>query len=442
MKTIARKPVKLCMIGLGYVGLPSAAVFADAGLEVVGVDVNPDAVATINAGRAHIVEANLDALLRKVVGSGALRATTQVEGADVFAVAVPTPFRGNKIPDLSYVEAATRSIAPHLKPGDLVILESTSPVGTTEKMAVWLADLRPDLVFPHQDDENCTIHMAHCPERILPGKVLHEVVHNDRVIGGMTQRCSEKARDFYKLAVKGQCHLTTARTAELCKLSENAFRDVNIAFANELSLICDRLGVNVWELIELTNKHPRVDVLQPGTGVGGHCIAVDPWFIVDSASREARLIDAARRVNDAKPLWVADKIREAALATGKPRPLVACMGMAYKPDVDDFRESPSVDVIKLLTGDERYDLVVCDPYADALPKSLSRAALRLVTLVEAMSADVVAFLTAHSVFRDLTADDLGGKSVIDPCGVTRALSACNVSKLPLRARPQSRMVGT
>jgi UDP-N-acetyl-D-mannosaminuronic acid dehydrogenase len=407
---------KLAIFGLGYVGLPSAAVFAAAGLEVVGVDVNQRAVDIINSGRAHIVEDGLDDLLAKVVGSGALRATTQAEAANVFAIAVPTPFKAGKVPDLKYVEAATRMIAPHLVPGNLVILESTSPVGSTEQISAWLAEERPDLVFPHQDAEACTINLAHCPERILPGKVLHEVVHNDRVVGGMTPACSQRAVAFYQHAVKGECHVTNARTAEMCKLSENAFRDVNIAFANELSLIADKLGVDVWELIRLTNKHPRVDVLRPGTGVGGHCIAVDPWFIVDSAPREARLIDIARRINDSKPHWVAEKVEEAAARTGKARPVVACLGLAYKPDVDDFRESPSVEVVEMLGRTGRFDLLVCEPFASELPHALRLSGARMVSLDGALTADVIVFLTAHSQFKGL-ATRLEGKQLVNPCGI-------------------------
>jgi UDP-N-acetyl-D-mannosaminuronic acid dehydrogenase len=406
----------LCILGLGYVGLPSAAVFADAGLQVLGVDTQQSIVDTVNGGSAHIVEAHLDDLLKQVVTRGTLVAATQPGPADVFAIAVPTPFKQGKVPDLRYVESATRMIAEHLVPGNIVILESTSPVGTTGQMSQWLAECRPDLVFPHQDAENCNIHLAHCPERILPGKVLHEVVHNDRVIGGMTPRCSEKAAAFYAHAVKGQCHITNDRTAELCKLSENAFRDVNIAFANELSLICDRLDVDVWELIALTNKHPRVDILRPGPGVGGHCIAVDPWFIVDSAPEQARLIATARQINDAKPGWVADQVMQAVAAHPGGKPKVACMGLAYKPDVDDLRESPSCEVTAIL-AENGLDLLVCEPFVDALPAALSKPGITLVPLAEALEADILVFLTAHHQFKAIAPASLTDKVIIDPAGL-------------------------
>jgi UDP-N-acetyl-D-mannosaminuronic acid dehydrogenase len=407
---------RLCMLGLGYVGLPSAAVFADAGLKVLGVDTQQSVVDTVNSGAAHIVETNLDDLLKAVVGRGQLVAATRPGPADVFAIAVPTPFKQGKVPDLRFVESATRMIAEHLVPGNLVILESTSPVGTTARISEWLAECRPDLVFPHQDAENCDIHLAHCPERILPGKVLYEVVHNDRVIGGMTPRCSELAARFYKHAVKGACHITNDRTAELCKLSENAFRDVNIAFANELSLICDRLDVNVWELIALTNKHPRVDILRPGPGVGGHCIAVDPWFIVDSAPEQARLIATARQINDGKPECVAHKVEDAISAYGGNTPRIACMGLAYKPDVDDLRESPSCEVVALLS-DKGHDVLVCEPFVEVLPESLARPGVSLVPLDEALDADIIVFLTAHQQFRAINFGGLQGKVIVDPVGL-------------------------
>lgn len=408
----------VAVLGLGYVGLPTAAVFASAGIRVIGVDINEKAVASINAGRPHIVEPNLEELLERVVATGTLRATVAPEAADVYVIAVPTPFHAGKKPDLSYVMSATDMIAPLLKSGDLVILESTSPVGATERISARLSDLRPDLVFPVAGSRNCDVNVAHCPERILPGRVLHEVVHNDRVIGGVTPACSLAACDFYRIAVKGDCYVTNARTAELCKLSENAFRDVNIAFANELSLICDRLDIDVWELISLTNKHPRVNVLRPGAGVGGHCIAVDPWFIVDSAPEEARLIHAARLVNDGKPGWVATAAIKLALAVGS-SPTIACMGLAYKPDVDDLRESPSVEVTLLLANSGVGRVIACEPYVDAVPSELQRAGVELVSVDEALTADVIVFLTPHSQFQAIPAQSLAGKQVLDPCGIGR-----------------------
>jgi len=288
------------MVGLGYIGLPTAAMLASRKIKVIGVDINQHAVDTINRGEIHIVEPELDIIVQAAVTQGYLRATTKPEPADAFLIAVPTPFKGDHEPDLSYVEAAAKSIAPVLKKGDLVILESTSPVGTTEQMADWLAQARNDLSFPHQVGEVADVNIAYCPERVLPGKVVHELVSNDRVIGGMTQRCSQRATELYKTFVEAECIPTNARTAEMCKLTENSFRDVNIAFANELSIICDKLDINVWELIKLANHHPRVNILQPGPGVGGHCIAVDPWFIVSKTPQEARLIHTARQVNDGK----------------------------------------------------------------------------------------------------------------------------------------------
>ena len=310
---------RVTMVGLGYIGLPTAAVMASRGLQVIGLDVDQRAVDTINSGGVHIVEPDLDIVVRSVVTTGNLRATTVAEPSDAFLIAVPTPFKGeNHTPDLSYIEAAALAIAPVLERGNLIVLESTSPVGSTEKLSAWLAEARPDLTFPHQGAEHADIQLAYCPERVLPGYVLQELVNNDRIIGGMSERCSERATMLYKTFVKGDCLPTTARTAELCKLTENAYRDVNIAFANEMSLVCDELEVNVWDLIELSNRHPRVNILQPGPGVGGHCIAVDPWFIVDSAPQSARLIKTARLVNDDKPLYVVQRVLNKAERFKKP----------------------------------------------------------------------------------------------------------------------------
>lgn len=409
---------KISVFGLGYVGLPSAAVFADAGLHVVGVDVNQSAVDIINSGRAHIVEPGLDELLNKVVGNGNLRATMIAESADVFIIAVPTPFKEGNAPDLKYIESAANMIAPLLQKGNLVILESTSPVGATEQLAAWLKALRPDLTIPDLDGVDGDIYLAYCPERILPGKVIQEVVENDRVIGGITAKSSELAVKFYKHAVKGECHVTNARTAELCKLSENSFRDVNIAFANELSVISAKLGVDVYELIALTNRHPRVNILQPGTGVGGHCIAVDPWFIVDSAPEEARIIRTAREVNDAKPHWVVAQV--AKLAADIENPVIACFGLAYKPDVDDLRESPSVDAVKIMVGQGLGDIIVCEPFVDALPSSLANLGVEFAGADAALErADIVVFLTAHGQFKQISPLALAGKLVFDACGLTR-----------------------
>ncbi|MNC01619.1 UDP-N-acetyl-D-glucosamine 6-dehydrogenase [compost metagenome] len=347
----------ISVVGLGYIGLPTAAVFASRKKQVIGVDVNQNAVDTINRGQIHIVEPDLDMVVHAAVTEGYLRASTRPEPADAFLIAVPTPFKGDHEPDLGYIESASKSIAPVLKKGDLVILESTSPVGATEQMAAWLAEARPDLSFPQTHGESSDIRIAHCPERVLPGHVLHELVQNDRVIGGMTPKCSALAINLYKIFVQGECIVTNARTAEMCKLTENSFRDVNIAFANELSMICDRLDINVWELIRLANRHPRVNILQPGPGVGGHCIAVDPWFIVSKTPDEARLIRTAREVNDSKPEWVLDKVKIAVAELLQKNPLktayeitIACFGLAFKPDIDDLRESPAVSITQKIAA--------------------------------------------------------------------------------------------
>lgn len=407
----------ISVIGLGYIGLPTAAMFASRGIHVVGVDVNRKAVDTINRGEAHIVEPDLDLAVQSAVRQGHLRATTAPEPAEAFLIAVPTPFRGDgREPDLSYIEAASRAVAPVLAPGNLVVLESTSPVGTTEQMAAWLAEARPDLTFPQSHGEQSDIRIAHCPERVLPGKVIQELVANDRVIGGLTARCSREATDLYRAFVQGECIVTDARTAEMAKLTENSFRDVNIAFANELSVICDRLGIDVWELIALANRHPRVNILRPGPGVGGHCIAVDPWFIVSKTPEEARLIRAAREVNDAKPEWVLDKIAKA--AAGFKEPLIACMGLAFKPDIDDLRESPSLAVAMEVGRRRLGRLAVCEPYVDGLPEELRAAGACAIALDEVREADIVVILTGHSQFQGI--EDMLGKGavLIDACGVT------------------------
>jgi len=397
---------RICVIGLGYIGLPTAAMFASRKLEVIGVDVNPKAVDTINRGEVHIVEPDLDIVVSSVVNQGYLRATLTPEPAEAFLIAVPTPFKGdNHEPDLSYIHAAARAIAPVLAKGNLVILESTSPVGATEAMSGWLAEARPDLTFPQNEGESSDIRVAHCPERVLPGRVMHELITNDRVIGGITRRCSLEAALLYKTFVTGDCILASGpRVAELSKLTENSFRDVNIAFANELSMICDRLGMDVWELIRLANRHPRVNILQPGPGVGGHCIAVDPWFIVSSAPEEARLIRTAREVNDAKPEWVLEKVQAAIRAHLKDCPsktaadvTVACYGLAFKPDIDDLRESPALEIVRLIELEHAGSVLVVEPNIRVLPSSLARA--QLVELSSARDSDVHVMLVDHSHFR-------------------------------------------
>ncbi|HIC7210180.1 UDP-N-acetyl-D-mannosamine dehydrogenase [Burkholderia stabilis] len=403
------------VIGLGYIGLPTAAAFAARRKSVVGVDVSQHAVDTINRGEIHIVEPELDMLVHAAVTQGYLRATTAPEPADAFLIAVPTPFTDGNKPDLSYIEAACRSVAPVLKKGDLVVLESTSPVGATEKMAAWLAALRPDLTFPQQAGERSDIRIAHCPERVLPGHVVRELVENDRVIGGMTRKCGTRAQELYDVFVRGECVLTDARTAEMCKLTENAFRDVNIAFANELSVICDQLDINVWELIRLANRHPRVSVLQPGPGVGGHCIAVDPWFIVDSAPEHARLIRTARNVNDAKPQFVYERVQQAASRFREP--VIACLGIAFKADIDDLRESPAMEIVEALAENDNATLLVVEPNIDALPASLE-GRTQLCDLTTALAeADVIVILVDHAQFRRMDPVRLQTKVVIDTRGV-------------------------
>ncbi|MDK1684851.1 UDP-N-acetyl-D-mannosamine dehydrogenase [Acinetobacter terrestris] len=394
----------ICVIGLGYIGLPTAATFAAHGVKVTGVDVNPYAVDVINQGKVHIVEPDLDALVRDVVAQQKLSAQLTPAAADAYIVAVPTPFKDNHEPDLKYIEAAAKAIAPHLTKGNLVILESTSPVGTTEQMAAWFSESRSDLTFPQQAGEEADILIAHCPERVLPGKVLQELISNDRIIGGMTARCSQAAIDLYKVFVKGDCIETNARTAEMCKLTENSFRDVNIAFANELSIICDKLDINVWELVALANRHPRVNILQPGPGVGGHCIAVDPWFIVSKTPEQARLIRTAREVNDSKPEWVIDqvKIKIAEFLQANPEKTiqdvtVACYGLAFKPDIDDLRESPALNITKKL-AEQGLNILVIEPNIQELPAKLP-SNIELITLNDHQQADIHLILVDHSCFK-------------------------------------------
>lgn len=410
---------RVTVIGLGYIGLPTAAVLANSGLKVVGVDINADTVKTINRGEIHIIESGLDALVRQVVTDGALIAATIPEPADAFIIAVPTPFKGAHEPDLTYVKAAAISIAPYLKKGDMVILESTCPVGATEQMVLWLAGVRPDLKFPTEGCANEEVSIAYCPERVLPGKVLAELVSNDRVIGGITSRCSERVLALYRKFVKGDCVVTNARTAEMCKLTENSFRDVNIAFANELSLICDKLDINVWELVELANRHPRVNILNPGPGVGGHCIAVDPWFIVDSAPELAKIIACAREVNDAKPQYVVDRVRLA--AKGFDAPKIACLGLAFKGDIDDLRESPAVHIVEMLAQDDGLQLLIVEPFITELPgKFLQNNKMSLVGVEQALQvADIIVGLVDHTIFKQISREQLKNKTVIDTRGIWR-----------------------
>lgn len=415
---------RISIIGLGYIGLPTAAVFASRKIEVIGVDVNRSAVDTINRGQVHIVEPDLDMVVHTAVKGGYLRATTVPEPADAFLIAVPTPFKDGYQPDLHYIEAASKSIAPVLKKGDLIILESTSPVGATEQMASWLAAERPDLTFPQDHGEDSDIRIAHCPERVLPGHVLRELVQNDRVVGGMTRKCSDEAVALYKIFVEGDCIVTSARTAEMCKLTENSFRDVNIAFANELSIICDKLQINVWELIKLANRHPRVNILQPGPGVGGHCIAVDPWFIVSATPEDAKIIRTARQINDTKPEWVVNKIKEVVenLATTKnsceKRAIsIACLGLAFKADIDDLRESPALSIVKTLVDDGFSKIIAVEPNIENLPTCLA-GSVEFLTLDAALNnAEVILVLVDHKEFFGIDWRALGAKVVIDTKGI-------------------------
>ncbi|OON38546.1 UDP-N-acetyl-D-mannosamine dehydrogenase [Izhakiella australiensis] len=415
----------LSVIGLGYIGLPTAAVFAARGTPVVGVDINPQTVETINRGAVHIVEPDLDNIVQQAVSAGTLRAVGQPVSADAFLIAVPTPFREGHQPDLSAVNAAANAIAPVLKRGDLVVLESTSPVGTTEQMADWLAQARPDLRFPQQAGEAADVMIAYCPERVLPGKVMVELIKNDRVIGGMTPRCSQRACELYNLILEGECVVTNARTAEMCKLTENSFRDVNIAFANELSLICADQQINVWELIELANRHPRVNILQPGPGVGGHCIAIDPWFIVAQNPQQARLIRTAREVNDSKPDWVIEQVKKMlaeCLAETNQRPseiTIACFGLAFKPDIDDLRESPAMAITGQIARWHQGATLVVEPNITTLPSKL-QGLVELVAAHQAIDqADILVMLVDHTEFRALDAGKIAGRRLIDTKGIWR-----------------------
>lgn len=407
----------ISVIGLGYIGLPTAAMFASKKIKVVGVDVNQDAVEIINRGNIHIVEPGLESVVREAVSEGYLRATTEPEAADAFLIAVPTPFKENHEPDLSYIKSACHSIAPVLKKGDLVVLESTSPVGTTEAMAGWMAEIRPDLVFPRNEDDASDVCVSHCPERVLPGQVMRELIENDRLIGGLTPKCSQASIDLYKIFVQGECLTTNARTAEMAKLTENSFRDVNIAFANELSLISDKLDINVWELIQLANRHPRVNILQPGPGVGGHCIAVDPWFIVNKTPDEAKLIHTSRLVNDAKPEYIIQLVREA--AKKYENPVIACFGLAFKADIDDLRGSPALTISKALADSKIGNVVLVEPNINVLPSIFSNMGhVTLGTAADAIeNANIILGLVDHQEFKSIQLDRTTGKTVIDTRGM-------------------------
>ena len=400
--------MKACFMGLGYIGLPTAIIAAKHGVEVIGVDINPSVVEQTNQGHLHIIEPGMEELLRDVVNSRQLVARTTPETADAYFMVVPTPFKGNHEPDVSYVEAATRAVIPLLKEGDLYVIESTSPVGTTEQMAQIIFNERPEL--------KGKIYVAYCPERVLPGNVIYELVNNDRVIGGLDDASTKKAQEFYSQFVKGTLHPTNARTAEMCKLTENSSRDVQIAFANELSLICDKADINVWDLINLANKHPRVNILQPGCGVGGHCIAVDPYFITSDFPAESKLISDAREVNNYKAFWCAEKVKNAMLEFELKyhcKPVVAMMGLAFKPDIDDLRESPAKQIVsKVMQGCNNADIMVVEPNVT------SHNVFKITDYRTAYEkADIVVFLTAHKPFKSLPWRD--DKVILDFCGIFR-----------------------
>ncbi|CAM1366752.1 UDP-N-acetyl-D-mannosamine dehydrogenase [Tenacibaculum sediminilitoris] len=399
---------EVVMIGLGYIGLPTAALIAQNKVNVHGVDINPNVVETINKGKIHIVEPELDQAVENAVQNGYLKASTSAVEANNYLIVVPTPFKGKNEPDISFVEAATRGIIPLLKEGDLYIIESTSPIGTTEKMR--------DLIYQERPELKGKLFMAYCPERVLPGNVMYELVYNDRVIGGIDEASTQKALEFYGKYVKGELHRTNARTAEMCKLVENSSRDVQIAFANELSLICDKADINVWELINLANKHPRVNILQPGCGVGGHCIAVDPYFIVSEYPMESKIIGTAREVNNYKSFWCAEKIQTAKLQFelehGR-KPEVALMGLAFKPNIDDLRESPAKYIVnKVLQNDSNGEYFIVEPNIE------EHKVFKLTDYKEAIAnADIIAFLVAHDEFKGLNLSE--DKKILDFCGVIK-----------------------
>jgi UDP-N-acetyl-D-mannosaminuronic acid dehydrogenase len=407
----------ISVVGLGYIGLPTAATLATRGVEVIGVDVKESVVSRLNEGKAHFSEPDLDILLEAAVKTGKLRAVAQPMPADAFIIAVPTPFLSDKSADLAYVESATRAVAKVLKEGDLVILESTSPVGTTQKICQWIAEERPELELPH-DGRPGAINVAYCPERILPGRMVFELVENDRIIGGMSEACARRAESLYRLFVRGALLHTKAPVAELVKLIENAYRDVNIAFANELSILCEHMGLNVWEAISLANRHPRVNILNPGPGVGGHCIAVDPWFLISAAPDKTPLMAAARQINDGKPELVLDQVRRQ--MDRFKHPVVACLGLAYKPDIDDLRESPALKIAAALAEDNA-SLIIVEPHINDLPPVLAnRTNVVKKDVHEAVrDADIIVILVKHSKFGDILRDQLLTNVVIDVVGLLK-----------------------
>jgi UDP-N-acetyl-D-mannosaminuronic acid dehydrogenase len=409
----------VCVVGLGYIGLPTAALMASRGWKVFGFDTNPRIVEKVALGKVHIAEPDLDGLVQKVVSAGKLRTSNEPVSADVFVITVPTPLTGSKQPDRGFVVSAIRSIAPKLRAGNLVILESTCPVGTTAAMSELIASMRPDLCLPSRAARTANIHVAYCPERVLPGRILVELQENDRSIGGVSERCTERAVEFYKTFVKGECIGTTAAVAEFVKLSENAFRDLNIAFANELSLICDRVGIDVWEVIGLANHHPRVKILQPGPGVGGHCIAVDPWFLVHSAPDLSPLIRTAREVNDGKADYIYQKAHRLLEENRNER--LACLGVTFKANIEDLRESPSLEIAERLAGKFGKRVSIVEPNVAQLPRSLSDSGAEKVTLEDALaSSGILLLLVDHAEFKKVSREKLVGKTIIDTRGIWKS----------------------
>ena len=400
--------MKACFMGLGYIGLPTSIIAAKHGVKIIGVDINPQVVNMTNQGRLHIIEPGMKEMLQEVVNNGCLHASNTPEVSDAYFIVVPTPFKGDHEPDISYVESATRMVLPLLKQGDLYVIESTSPVGTTEKMA--------ELIYTERPELKDKVYIAYCPERVLPGNVIYELIHNDRVIGGLDEASTKKAQEFYSLFVQGTLHPTDCKTAEMCKLTENSCRDMQIAFANELSIICEKAGINVWELISLANKHPRVNILQPGCGVGGHCIAVDPYFISSEFPKEARMIAMAREVNNSKADWCAEKVQNAMLRfelDNKRKPVVAMMGLAFKPNIDDLRGSPAKYIVaKVMQECNNANILVVEP------NITEHKVFKLTDYMEAYDkADIVVFLTAHTPFKELKWRD--DKVILDFCGIFR-----------------------
>jgi UDP-N-acetyl-D-mannosaminuronic acid dehydrogenase len=423
--------LKVAVLGLGYIGLPTAAVIARTGAKVLGIDVHDHVVDTINAGKVHIEEVDLDGLVSGVIARGTLRASTQIEESDVFLIAVPTPFGENHAPDIGYVLQAATSIASVLKAGDVVILESTSPVGTTEKVADLLHQLRSDLKVPGHCSGIADVAIAYCPERVLPGRILVELIDNDRVVGGVTPRCARKALQFYRRFVRGACVTTSARAAEMTKLTENAFRDVNIAFANELSVVADGMGIDVWEVIRLANRHPRVNILSPGPGVGGHCIAVDPWFLVAADRENTPLIRTAREVNDGKVGYTVG--RADALIAARPDAPVACLGLAFKANIDDFRESPALHVAEQLVARHGSRIRIVEPYARTLPETLAKAGATLIDIDTALeTCPILIVLVDHDVFRSVPLAERADKLVYDTRGIWPDQPAGESPASPLR----------